>query len=325
MKIKTYFLLVFGFCSVSKAEIQWKLRSEFGANLIADSSQTDGIYKFSGEIKYKVQKQNNEWIVKSQLRPEFYGLNTQTLKILTSANYKHKKASSETEGILVFRKYFYSTSDGNFYYNIFELGTNYFQVMDFANLNLGLNYVYRDLNDKINNSFDAIFIECKLLKEVSPYNSINFGVYAENFKIRNQDLSKEKNFGYRLGIETGFSYSKFLAFSSDYRLILHKDEVTKLSCEHWLRLLLGKTFSEKWATFFLVDYYFRDFRREKNTNSNLYYNSIDNEKRFYLKFDYHFSKKLEIYSKFGFLRENLVYKNLSLSGWNGSLGIEWKN
>jgi len=293
-------------------------------------SHSDIFSAFQGLIRYKNALNSHEWLTELRVRPEFYGLqNTITvLKFSARGQFQQRFPKFHLGLALSSRKNFYVNNNLDFDFSIFKIGGDlvwFYRPKTF--FQVSANYFYRDLNSGVYNTLDAVMITVKLYRSFSPFGKIGAGAYIEKFKITNDvppffQFGLTENDGWRYGPEISLSYSRHFVININYHFLLHDSDLAQdLDNEQWIQLMLGKLLSPRWSIFFLADYYFRHFPIQPVLNNWLVYVPIDNENSFYLKVEYDIQKKISLFTNLGFSKENLVYQNLDLSGFKGTIGL----
>jgi len=316
--------------------LNWSIKGEAGYYHASGSSllkQTDLISQFQGLIKYKENKNNHNWFIELKTRPEFYGLqnNLTILKLYGKGQYQHRFSKFHFSFTLSSQKNFYLNNNLNLDFSIFKLNSNLLWFYKRKTLvQLSANYFYRDLNNGFSNSLDAVTLIGKIYQSFSPFGKIGLGAYTEKFKIECDittffQLGADQNSGWRFGPEVSFNYSRHFVVNINYHFLFHESDLNQdPDNEQWIQLLLGKLLSSRWSIFFLGDYYFRHFPEQPDFNNQLIYLPIDNENNFYLKLAYDINKEMTLFLNMGYSKENLVYQNLNLSGFKGTVGVEFK-
>ncbi|MGD9900322.1 MAG: hypothetical protein AB7T22_14455, partial [Calditrichaceae bacterium] len=152
---------------------------------------------------------------------------------------------------------------------------------------------------------------------------ISIEIYTENYEIQFESTGPEpaRNTGWRIGPGFSFHHKSVYYFNLSYQLILESSELSEeFSREHQIKILWGLFLSKKWSLFFYGDYrYYSD--KGKDIPAELSYTPVNNENWYYIKLGYDLDIKKEIYIKTGYSKEDLIYSNRSLSGWQGLLGF----
>ena len=293
-------------------------------------SHSDIFTAFQGLIRYKNALDSHEWLAELGLKPEFYGFQNTIALLKLSARGQFQQRFSKFH--LVFavssRKNFYFNNDLDFDFSIFKISSDllwFYRPKTF--FQISANYFYRDLNSGIYSTLDAVTFAAKIYYSFSPFGKMGGGTYIEKFKVRNHipffvPSGMNENGGWRYGPEISLSYSRHFVTNINYHFLFHDSDLAQdLDNEQWIQLLLGKLLSPRWSIFFLADYYFRHFSIPPDLNNRLVYVPIDNESSLYLKVEYDIQKEISLFMNLGFSKENLVYENLDLSGFRGTIGL----
>ncbi|KAA3606985.1 MAG: hypothetical protein DWQ06_00250 [Calditrichaeota bacterium] len=313
--------------SDSFAKVIFELENEIGFFNTSASESLNGSLIFDGKIKLNQKFRNNDFSLQANLKPEFYS-SFKTLKFNTKGSFSQNFKKSAFISSINFRKNFYFLENSNFNYDIFKISLEGSHLLDHKNLILGsLNFYYRDFRNGARNNFDVISSEVNLVKPISRYKKYKIGFYSENFSIKTKkSYQTGKNEGFRLGTQFGFDYKKKFVLNFNYRILWHSDKLNGLkSYENWIRVLFAKVIFKKVTLLVLADFYLRNFDTQEGANLNLLYTSIDTENRVHLKIEKMITKGLDFYMKTGYQKEELVYNNSSLSGWNANIGVEIKH
>ena len=316
--------------------INWSIKGEAGFYRASGSSllkQTDLVSQLQGLIKYKQNQNNHNWLFELKTRPEFYGLqNSITILKLSGKGQYQQRFSKFRLGFTLFsQKNFYLNNNIDLNFSIFKLNSNllwFYKRRTF--FQLSANYFYRDLNNEFRNSLDAVMLMGKIYYSFSPFGKIGIGAYTEKFKIESDittffQFGANENAGWRFGPEVSFNYSRHFVVNFNYHFLFHESDLEQdPDNEQWIQLLLGKLLSYRWSIFFLADYYFRHFPTQPDFNNQLIYLPIDNENNFYLKLAFDVKKEIALFLNLGYSKENLVYQNLNLSGFKGTVGVQIK-
>ena len=316
--------------------LSWSMKGEAGYYHASGSSflkQTDLISQFQGLIKYKQNQNNHNWLFELKTRPEFYGLrnNITIFKLSGKGQYQQQFSKFHLSFTLSSQKNFYLDNNLDLNFSIFKLNSNllwFYKRRTF--FQLSANYFYRDLNNGFSNSLDAVTLIGKIYYSFSPFGKISIGAYTEKFKIDSDittffQFGADQNNGWRFGPEVSFNYSRHFVVNFNYHFLFHESDLDQdPDNEQWIQLLLGKLLSPRWSIFFLADYYFRHFSTQPDFNNQLIYLPIDNENNFYLKLAFDVKKETTLFLNLGFSKENLVYQNLNLSGFKGTVGVQIK-
>jgi hypothetical protein len=293
-------------------------------------SHSDIFSAFQGLIRYKNALDSHEWLAEIRLKPEFYGFQNTIALLKFSARGQFQQRFSKFHLTLAVssRKNFYFNNNLDFDFSIFKVDSDllwFYRTKTF--FQISANYFYRDLSGGVYSRLDAVTITGKIYRSFSPFGKIGAGAYVEKFEIANDipsfiQFGLDRNSGWRYGPEVSFSYSRHFVVNINYHFLLHDSGLTQdLDNEQWVQLLLGKLLSPRWSIFFLADYYFRHFPIPPDPNNRLVYVPIDNESSVYLKVEYDIQKEISIFMNLGFSKENLVYENLDLSGFKGTIGL----
>ncbi|MDP2208880.1 MAG: hypothetical protein Q8K98_08910 [Bacteroidota bacterium] len=330
----TFFLILI-YSNVSYCQVTWKTSLETGYyNSSGDglSEQEDVQIKLEGQVKYNYQRKKQNASVHLRVRPEMFGLKEQlrSMRLKAFASYSYDFDNFVGGINITSQRHLFSGKNLEISYESFLLLSDAsFKICNNTPANASLGYAYHSLSAE-EQSLDLIFFDTKLNQIINSYLKIGYGAYGEKFLVggltrTNYILQKNKNSGWRLGPKVNLSYIRDFIFNFEYRFLLHGSQLTAFpSFEHWLRIVTGKIFGERWSVFLLADYYTRKFKTKDLTltENNLLYTPMNLENRIYLKLGYEINQSTEIFFKSGYFNESLYKNNLSIKGWSWMIGVE---
>lgn len=333
--ILAFFLLAISFPNNAAGDLKYKISGEGGVSRFAVSSFAEDTYflaRFEGTLRYVQSTRRNSWYIQGRLRPEIYLAESSPTAIIFNFKgaflQRHSKFHWSVNVEAEKQRIAYGIVDITF--DIFQLGgqgTWFYRPA--AIFSMDINYAYRDLNSRLDHSLDVAFASVDWFPCFTLAKKISIGAYLENFHIsRLQGFSAAgnefRNRGWRYGPEFSLEYQKKFVISGNYRFLLHQSDLTSsTSYEHWVRLLLGRILSPRWSAFFLMDYFFRDYSLPKGVDSNLLYAPLNTQNNIYFKLEREMSPAADLFFRIGYLNENLVYQDLTFSGWRVTVGLEW--
>ncbi len=319
---------------LAAGEMRWKIGNEAGYYRASDyfsQNRNQIMDRLFGAVRYRASVQNNFWNLRAWLKPEFYGFNDgiTSLKILADGQFIQTHPWGNLAFSTGIQNNSYHGSNPDIGFNIFRLsgGINWkYKSGWLASFSGG--YAYRDISNNTHNSLDALTAEAKLLRISSPFFNMGGGLYAENFRLKYAGsfvlgLPQKLNRGWRAGPEISLEYQHRAALNIIYRTLLHSSDFTGSgSYEQWLRVVAGKIISRNWSLFLLIDYYFSHLDYEKQSASYAGDTWLNNENLVHLKLEHDVGSDVDLYLKIGYLREDLLTGERSLTGWQSLLGIE---
>ncbi len=337
---KIYFTIFFSlvFYHLSICQVTWRTSAETGYFHSSGDGligQEDVQIKLDGLIRYNYQRKKQNASVHLRVRPELFGLKdrVRSMRLKAFGSYSYDFDDFEGGINITSQRHLFS---GKYleisYESILLLGEASFNLFKNTPIIASLGYAYHSLSAE-EQVLDLIFLDTKLSRIINSYLQFGYGAYGEKFVVSglsrtNYILQKNKNSGWRLGPKIHLGYTRDFIFNFEYRFLLHGSQLTAFpSYEHWLRVVTGKIFNERWSVFLLADYYTRKF---KTTNlalieNNLLYTPMNLENRIYVKLGYEINGSAEIFVKSGYFNENLYKDNLSFKGWSWTMGIEVRN
>lgn len=322
--------------SYSFPQIDWLINSEFG--LFRSSGygilKKEGLLsRLDGTLSYKYETDTRTASASIRARPEFYSFDNpvNSIKLKAEGSFYQLEEKFNWGLNLSRQRNFFNDDVVNLTYDVFALVGNaswfYFDKMP---LNILTGYAYQVIKGDEDYNLDLLFIDCKLLKTLSPEIRFGYGLYLERFFIENKIqliniLTNNDNNGWRIGPQLSLNYLGDLIVNIDYRLLIHESDYTEyFSYEHWVRLIAGKIFFSDWSAFLLVDYNSFFFKKSENfvEGSTPLYTPLNLENRIYLKIAYEINESFALYTKSGYFKDNLYEDKFSLEGWNAMIGIE---
>jgi hypothetical protein len=314
----------------------WRLSGETGVYQfrdIANSRFQSGLLRLEGSVDYSKKINISRWDFQLRIKPEFYNSHNvfSNLKFFFSGQYASKISRGNWGVSLDARRFYYFNEDEKFAFDLMNLNCFLLRsIHDQTNIMVNLNYAYRDVSNSFDQSLDAFAGEVKIVFPQFNLWNTGLGWYTEKFNIGEKNYiflnnTKTKNSGWRYGPEISINLRRKSILSAVYRFLFHQSDITRQpSYEHQVRVLFGKLLSDRWAIFFLIDFYFNKFTFLDKTNLNLLYSPVDNESLINLKLDYDLNQNVSLYLKTGYTKENLLYSGFSTQGWQSLLGIQLK-
>lgn len=334
--ILVFLLLTISFMNKAAAgDLKYKISGEGGVSRFAISTFAEDTYllaRFEGTLRYAQSARRNSWYIQGRLRPEIYFAESSPTAIIFNFKgaylQRHAKFHWSVNVEAEKQRIAYDVVDITF--DIFQLGgQGIWFYRPGAIFSMTINYAYRDLNSRLDHSLDAAFASVDWFPFFTLTKKISIGAYLENFHIsRLQGFAitgnEFRNRGWRYGPEFSLEYQKKFVISGNYRFLLHQSDLTNATAyEHWVRLLLGRILSPKWSAFFLIDYFFRDYFLPEGVDSNLLYAPLNTQNNIYFKLEREMNPAADLFFRLGYLNENLIYQDLTFSGWRVTAGLEW--
>ncbi|MDI6802832.1 MAG: hypothetical protein QME58_03170 [Bacteroidota bacterium] len=329
------FFLILIYSNASFCQVTWKTSLETGYyNSSGDglTGQEDIQIKLEGQLRYDYERKKQNASAYLRVRPEMFGLKDQlrSMRLKAFGSYSYDFDNFVGGINITSQRHLFSGKYLEINYESFLLlGDASFELFNNTPANASIGYAYHSLSAE-EQSLDLIFFDTKLNQAINSYLTIGYGGYGEKFLVgsltrTNYILQKNKNSGWRLGPKVNLSYMRDFIFNFEYRFLLHGSQLTAFpSFEHWLRVVTGKIFGERWSVFLLTDYYLRKFKTKDITLTEniLQYTPMNLENRVYVKLGYEINQSTEIFFKSGYFNESLYKNNLSIKGWNGMIGVE---
>jgi len=283
-----------------------------------------------GRLNFTNTFDKNFIILKGRVAPELYGLSfaASTIKLAGQMNFGQRRQSFTWQMRLSTRNYYYQSdqySDVSF--NVFQVGGDLTKAVD-RKLTLGtaIDYFYRDSSRQPRNQLDSYSMSPFVTYQIGSSNYLSFEINIEQFKIK-KSYSQDgltHNSGWRIGPKLSFKRRSSHIFNFSYQLIRHASDI--ITNDHWenrIDVLWGKILTKKWSVFFYLNYQIRP-DLDENVPIELTYTPVNNENWIHLKAGYDISRKTELYAKFGYTKDELIYNNQDLSGWQFLFGLNLK-
>lgn len=335
---RTLSLIVIQVCAINSlfaGDWKFKFSGEGGISRLSYSilgEETDLVARLEGTLRYTQTAPGNAWHLQARLRPEIYRGESQAFSIVGGLKGSYLQKTGRFRWGVNFlserQRVDYPFTELTF--DVFQLGgQGVWLCRPHFGLSFGLDYAYRDLNARLEQSLDALLASLEGFLQTFSAASLSAGVYVENFHVSGpRPLTLEavslRNRGWRIGPGVSLEYKKKLLLSGSYRFLLHYSDLTvSPSSEHWVRLLFGKILSPRWSVFFLLDYYVRDYSLAPGADTTLLYAPLNTQNHVYLKLERELTCQSDLFFRAGYFKENLIYENLTLSGWRATVGLEW--
>ncbi|MCK6623390.1 MAG: hypothetical protein HUU32_21940 [Calditrichaceae bacterium] len=321
--------------SLSAGDLKFKFSGEGGISRLSYSipgEETDLVARLEGTLGYAQTAPGSAWRLQARLRPEIYRGESHAFSILGSLRGGYLQNAGRFRWGVNFlserQRVDYPFTELTF--DVFQLGGQGAWLWQrHYGLAFSLDYAYRDLNARREQSLDALLASLEGFLQVSVAARLAAGVYGESFRVSGPPVLSlqgglQRNRGWRAGPTFSLEYKRKLILSGSYRFLLHHSDLTvSPSAEHWVRLLFGKILSPRWSLFLLLDYYFRDYSLAPVADASLLYAPLNTQNHVYLKLERELSPRSDLFFRAGYFKENLIYENLTLSGWRATVGLEW--
>jgi hypothetical protein len=331
-----FFFIFIAIPSLMLAQLSWKLNLGGGyytSQGAAQLNNKDFLLQLDGDLGYLYKKKNKMLAFAVRVRPELYGFSNQfkVLKFRGKGSYLHKGNTYDWGIHFVNHRFVYSGLSIEQKYNNLLLQSNLQWFRDPRTYyNISAAYAYQSTDYYGDLHLDLIFLDGTRYKMHNRYFKVGYGLYLERFYIKHDmnlsyTFEKKSNSGWRVGPLISINYLKNFYIKFDYRFLFHFSEMTNYpSYEQRVRLVTGIIFFTDWSLFIIADYYTRNLTHKESEPEQvaLLYTPINLENRIYLKVSYNLENDIELYSKFGYFKENLFYYDQNLNGWSGVIGIE---
>ena len=168
-------------------------------------------------------------------------------------------------------------------------------------------------------------------KQINNYLTSSYGLFVQKFatesELENRNLAIKSN-GWMYGPQIKIHYLKNFVIDAEYKFLLENlNHIAYPSYDHQVKLLGGIIVSKKFSFFLLVDFHFRRIKiYDSTTETNpILLLPTKNENQILLKTSYRLGKRVSLYFKTGYFRENLFLDNFKFEGLNLLLGLEFRN
>ncbi len=317
----------------TSAQLTYKVNLETGLFFNSDQSiysETNNIFKVLGNLKYKFKRDNSEASLSLKIRPKIFNNDFHSIKYGARGNYIIYNKNITWKSILSYQYFKYLYTSNNSYFSSFSLITGAeFSITNSIPAQIFLGYSYQGIDFSNKTYSDFIYLDTKIKKSLSNYFNLSYGVFIENFSTESEierSNKKHKAKGWYFGPQIGAKYLREFLFNLEYKfLILNSTNSLYPSYEHRINVLGGLLLSKKISFFLLVDFYFRRTQLKDTDNDSVLFLPTKNENHISIKLSYKMLKKVSVYTKIGYYRENLLSNNNKLEGMNVLLGIELKN
>ena len=289
------------------------------------------LIRLIARLAYTQKFENNFINIKGRISPDLYGssLNASALKFGGEINLGGKIKSFQWQTNLSSRNYYYRSDRFNdVTFNIFQLGFLINRtISDKYSLNGGFDYFYRENAEQPRNEIDDYRYFVSAVYRINQSNFISGELAFEKFLInRSRTIyPQNKNKGVRIGPVVGYNHRSKHLINLSYELMHHTTELFDQEyCEHRIHVLWGHYLTKKWSIFLFANYLFRPDQHPDETMIELTYTSANNETGYHFKLGYDISKLAEIYVKVGYTKDELLYQNTDLAGWQYLLGMNFR-
>lgn len=317
-------------CSAGQASgnLDFQMALESG-RLHSATFVSDLVTRMISRINYKNTIDNNYISIKTRFAPEVLDFQNRTTSLKFSGDFAfgQKLKYFGWQFHILDKNYFYrSELFEDISFNIIISGGRITNRLS-SNLILrwGGDYIYRDTSGKPQNQLDSYLADIALELQLDRNTYVGMDIIAEKFHITGEPLSTEKRIhqGWRMGPELHSQHKSSFFFNFTYQLMFHYSNYTeRLNLEHRLQMVWGRFILKNWSTFVYLNFIFRETSGNE-VPAELAYSPINNENWYYLKIGYDISSSVEIYNKIGYTKDELIYRDQAISGWQILAGLEW--
>ena len=286
------------------------------------------LIRLIGRFAYIQKFENNYIHIKGRISPDLYGssFDASAIKFGGEVNLGGKIKSFQWQANVSSRNYYYRSDRFNdVTFNIFQLGFLISHVISNKySLNGGFDYFYRENAEQPRNEIDDYRYTVTGIYRINPSNFMSCQVVFEKFLInRIQTIyPQNKNKGDRIGPVISYNHRSKHLINLSYELMHHSSELFEQKYwEHRIHILWGHYLTKKWSIFLFANYLFRPDQHPDETMIELTYTSANNETGYHLKIGHDFTQHTEVYFKIGYTKDELLYQNTDLAGWQYLIGM----
>ena len=288
------------------------------------------LIRMIGRLAYTKKFENNYINIKGRISPEFYGLSldASAFKLGGEINLGGRLKSFHWQTSISSRNYYYRSDRFNdVTFNIFQLGFTVNRTIS-NKVSMGglIDYFYRDNAEQPRNEIDSYRITFSGIYRLNQSNLVSFDLAFERFVINRAVTiyTINNNEGIRMGPAIKYNHRSSHLFNMSYVLMHHNSDLFGQEYwEHRIHLLWGRYLIKKWSVFLFANYLFRPDQHPEETLIELTYTSANNETGYHFKLGHDFSKLAELYLKIGYTKDELLYQNTDLAGWQYLIGVNF--
>jgi len=289
-----------------------------------EDSQT--MLRLIGRFRYARQFDMSNLNIKLRLAPEGYFSRTSSSVLRTSGqiHFVVPRELSRWDFLLSAKHYKYSLLESNKqnYTLIIGGGSYQLSINQKVSIKTDISAICRIIDAIPGHRLTGVRITPTLLIPLKADYSLQTGLHGEPFEIRSEDSIND---GWRIGGSFVFKKRRNPLFSFSYRLLFNKNTYQDdLSSEQHFEILLGKSLSAHWSIFFYLNYYLLP-EISPETPIELVYTPLNTQNWIYLQTGFDMTKNTEIYSRFGYIYEEVNYGLQTIRGWQILLGVNFSN
>ena len=289
------------------------------------------LIRWIGRLTYAQKFENNYINIKGRISPDLYGssLDASALKLSGEINLGGNFKTINWQTNISSRNYYYRSDRFNdVTFNIFQLGFLLNRSMSNKySIHAGFDYFYRKNDEQPRNEIDDYRYSIAAVYRLNLFNFLSCKLELEKFLImrRKTIYTQNENKGIRIGPVISYNHRSKHLINLSYELMHHSTELfDEEYWEHRIHILWGHYFTKKWSVFLFVNYLFRPDQHPDETMIELTYTSANNETGYHLKLGHDFTKSTELYFKVGYTKDELLYQNTNLAGWQYLVGMNFK-
>lgn len=279
----------------------------------------------SGSVRFNHTHEKNSYLFQFRLRPEIYGPEGNNYSINASATAQYQRRWGEVDinaGILTgFQNYQLHSNDLDINtFQLFASASRYFHTR----ISAGIDGVYNKLilSGNVKNTISSWLVIPKTRYFMSDFANVSAGILLESYRAHTDDVmfTTRSNKGWRFGPELNYEYSKNWLIRAKYLPSKRfSNSKTEAHIEHEINIVVGKNLTTHWSIFMLADYY---ISANDSSAQNIVYTQTNYENRIHTKLVYSWKKSYSVYLKLAYTKNELIYKKITLSGTQASVGIE---
>ncbi|MBD3225640.1 MAG: hypothetical protein GF313_13005 [Caldithrix sp.] len=316
--------------SLPANQLNLQLATESGRNY-SEFGQRKFVSRLIGRAQYQHNFDKTFVRFKTRFAPEFfdYDFQTNTLKFSGNVFVSRNLKNFTWQSRFFSKNYYYrSPAYNNISFHIFSLGSTVrYPVNQFVEVNWGLDLHLRDTSTDPHNRLNSIVGEIGTLLNINQESNAQLDLSVERFHIEERfaPTFSPLNSGWRYGPTIRLHHKSDYLYTLQYQYIIHSTELSsEFSDEHNFQMVWGLIFNKKWSFFLYLNYQFRD-ETKNEVPLNIAYSPINNENWYYLQLGYDILKHLEIYIKAGYMKDDLLYRELAIEESQFLLGFNISN
>ena len=289
------------------------------------------LIRLIGRLAYSQKFDNNYINIIGRISPELYGasLDASAYKLGGEINLGGRFKSYHWQTSISSRNYFYRSDRFNdVTFSILQIGFRLSRpISTKTTINGFFDYFYRNNTEQPRNEVDSYRYSLSGTYRFNQNNAFSIDLAFESFIINRiaTFYLENQNEGIRIGPALRFNHRSSHLLNLSYELMHHSSDLFDSEYwEHRIHILWGHYLTKKWSAFIFTNYLLRPDQYPDEEMIELTYTPANNETGYHLKLGYDISKLAEIYVKIGYTKDELLYQNTDLAGWQYLLGMNFR-